>query len=154
MAWIIGAVAVITTFWFSRKAGAVVLGILAAIYVGLFFTAERGDHQVQSNRPVSIVAGPDPQRCPDPSTPVAVTFTNTTDRTLQEISFSLIARQSGHSSTIYRAYHRSDKIVAPGESFSTCYGLNPLSFSNRTIQYNARELDWFAEISLTRFVSQ
>lgn len=153
MAWVIGAVVVIVTFWFSHKAGIIVLGTLAAVYVGLLFTAERSDNQLPSTRSVSIAASSNPQLCTDPNAPLAVTFTNHADTTLEEISFSLIARQRGHSSVIYRSYHRSDKTITPGEIYTACYGLNSLSYIIRTERYDPRELDWFGEASLTRFAS-
>jgi LDH2 family malate/lactate/ureidoglycolate dehydrogenase len=63
----------------------------------------------------------------------------------------LIAKQ--RNSIVYRASHTSHEVIAPEETFSTCYGLNPLSFAIRTVRFDPRELDWAGETSLTRFVS-
>jgi hypothetical protein len=82
---------------------------------------------------------------------VAVTFTNKAQKPLLQISFSLLAREIGHSSVIYRAYLRSDKIINPTETYIGCYALNELAFTNRTEKYDPRNLDWAAEISTTEF---
>jgi hypothetical protein len=152
MAWLIGGAIVLIIFLFSRRAGAGLVALLAVAWVGLWLGTDRKSEQEASNQSVSIAASSDRQLCPDPDMPVSVTFTNHANKALETVSFSLIAKQRGP--IIYRASHTSDEIIAPGNTFSRCYGLNALSFAIRTIRYDVRELDWSAETSLTRFASR
>lgn len=151
MGWLIGGAIVLITFLFSRRAGAVVVALLAVAWVGFWLATDRKSEQEPSNQSVSISANSDPRLCPNPEMPVSVRITNRADKTLQAVSFSLVARQ--RNSIVYRASHTSDEVIAPGDFFSTCYGLNPLSFAIRTVRYDPRELDWAGETSLTRFAS-
>jgi hypothetical protein len=151
MGWLIGGAIVSITFLFSRRAGAVVVALLAVAWGGFWLATDRKSEQEPSNRSVSISASSDPQLCPNPDMPVSVRITNHADTALETVSFSLIAKQL--NSIVYRASHRSDEVVAPGDTFSTCYGLNPLSFAIRTVRYDPRELVWTGETSLTRFAS-
>lgn len=152
MAWLIGGAIVLIIYLFSRRAGTVVLILLGVVWVGLWLSTDRDGGQQASNQSVSIAASSGPQLCPNPDMPVSVSLTNYADKALKTVSFSLIAKQRG--SVIYRASHTSDEIIAPGGTLTTCYGLNALSFAIRTIRYDARELDWSGEISLTRFASE
>ncbi|CDZ67111.1 Hypothetical protein NGAL_HAMBI2605_53900 [Neorhizobium galegae bv. orientalis] len=149
MGWLIGGAIVLITFLVSRRAGAVVVVFLAVVWVGFWLATDRKSEQEPSNQSISISADSDPQLCPNPDMPVSVRITNHADRALETASFSLIAKQ--RNSIIYRASHTSDEVIAPGETFSTCYGLSPLSFAIRTVRFDPRELDWAGETTLTRF---
>ncbi|WP_105435562.1 hypothetical protein [Neorhizobium tomejilense] len=151
MGWLIGGAIVLIIFLFSRRAGAVVVALLAVAWVGFWLATDRKSEQEPSNQSVSISANSDPQLCPNPDMPVSVRITNHADRALETVSFSLVAKQ--RNSIVYRASHTSGEAIAPGDTFSTCYGLNPLSFAIRTVRYDPRELDWTGETSLTRFAS-
>ena len=149
MGWLIGGAIILVTFLFSPRAGSVLVALLAVAWVGLWLATDRKSEQEPSHQSVSMSANFDPQLCPNPDMPISVAITNHADRALQTVSFSLIARQ--RNSVVYRASHTSDEVVAPGDTFSMCYGLNPLSFAIRTVRYDPRELDWAGEPSLTRF---
>jgi hypothetical protein len=151
MGWLIGGAIVLITFLVSRRAGAVVVAFLAVAWIGFWLATDRKSEWEPSNQSISISADSDPQLCPNPDMPVSVRITNHADRALETVSFSLIAKQ--RDSIVYRASHTSDAVIAPGETLSTCYGLNPLSFAIRTVRFDPRELDWAGETSLTRFVS-
>jgi hypothetical protein len=153
MAWIIGAVIVIGIFWFSVRAGAAAAIFLALLYLFLWFVSGQQSSRVPSTRDLVVSANSSSEQCRSANEPVAVTFTNNADKPLLEISFSLVAREKGHSSILYRAFLRSDRIIQPGESFTGCYGLNPLSFADRTANFQPQKLDWATEVSLTRFES-
>jgi len=151
MAWLIGCILVAAVFIFSRKAGFAVIVLLAAVWIGLWLITERKSLQEPTARSVAITASSDRQTCPDPDRPVSVRLTNNAQVSVESVSFGLFGRQPGASAIIYRATHTVAKAMAPGESFSACYGLNYLSFADRRIQYDARQLDWSAEATLTRF---
>ncbi|WP_105402624.1 hypothetical protein [Neorhizobium sp. T7_12] len=151
MGWLIGGAIVLIIFLFSRRASAVVVALLAVAWVGFWLATDRKSEQEPSNQSVSILANSDPQLCPNPDMPVSVRITNHADRALETVSFSLVAKQ--RNAIVYRASHTSGEAIAPGDTFSTCYGLNPLSFAIRTVRYDPRELDWTGETSLTRFAS-
>lgn len=154
MAWAIGTVAVVVIILFSRKAGLAAVAFLSLVYFGLWIFSNQQGTAIPSNRTVEIAASSDPTLCPAAGEPVSVVFKNNADKPLENASFSLTARKSGHSSVVYRASLRSDKIIAPGDSYSTCYGLNPRSFAISTEAYDPRSLDWFAEISLAKFSAE
>lgn len=151
MAWALGAVAVIMIFLLSRKAGVAMIALLSLVYLGLWLFYDEQSAGMPSNGSVAITVSSDARLCPTPGEPISVVFENTSDKPLENAAFTLIAKKSGHSSVIYRALLRSDKIIAPGDSYSTCYGLNPRSFANSTETYDPRNLDWSAEISLAKF---
>ncbi|MBP2462047.1 MULTISPECIES: hypothetical protein [unclassified Rhizobium] len=153
MIWVIGAAAVVVLYLYSRRAGIVAVAVLAVLYVGLWLMSGQINSKVPTNQSVAVVAGSGGETCKAPGAPVSVTFTNNADRQLLATSFTLSARQAGHSSLIYRATLRSDKIIEPGGSWTECYGLNPLSFSERDVHYNPSDLEWSAEVSLSRFAS-
>lgn len=151
MAWALGAFAVVLIFLLSRKAGVAAIIFLSLVYLSLWLFYDNQSAGIPSNRSIAITAGSDTRLCPTPGKPISVVFKNASDKSLENAAFSLIARESGHSSVIYRALLRSDKIIAPGDSYSTCYSLNPRSFVNSTQVFDPRELDWSAEISLAEF---
>ncbi|MGK6317692.1 hypothetical protein [Neorhizobium sp. DT-125] len=153
MGWLIGCIGVAIIFYFSPRTGVVAIAFLALVWIGLWLVTDRKAEQA-SNRSVFIAASTDQQLCPNPALPVSVSVTNSAGRSLETVSFNLVARENEVSSIVYRASHTVDKTIPPGDSFSTCYGLNPLSFAIRTIRYEARELNWSAEVSLTRFAGQ
>lgn len=153
MIWVIGAAAVVVLYLYSRRAGLAAVAVLAVLYIGLWLMSGQINSHVPTNQSVAVVASSSGATCQAPGAPVSVTFTNNADRQLLATSFTLSARQAGHSSLIYRATLRSDKIIEPGGSWTECYGLNPLSFSERDVHYNPSDLEWSAEVSLSRFAS-
>jgi hypothetical protein len=154
MAWLIGCVIVAAIFIFSRRAGVAVIVLLAAVWIGLWLITDRKSERQPTVRSVAITASSDRQLCPEAEKPVAVSLTNNADVSLESVSFGLFAREPGASAVIYRATHTVAKTMAPGEVSSACYGLNYLSFADRTIQYDARALTWSAEVTLTRFAGR
>jgi hypothetical protein len=153
MAWLIGCVIVAIVFYFSRKAGIAVLVVLASVLTGLRFTTKRAAQIQPSNQSIGIAVSSDALLCPDPDRPVSVSIINNANISLQNVSFRLFAKERGADPVVYRASYSIDNVLAPGETFSTCYGLNPLSFAIRTINYDPRVLDWAGEVSLTKFGS-
>jgi hypothetical protein len=153
MVWVIGAAVVAILFLYSRRVGLAAVAALAVLYVGLWLMSGQINSAAPTNQSVTLVASSAGETCKVPGAPVSVTFTNNANRRLLATSFTLSARQAGHSSLIYRATLRSDKIIEPGGSWTECYGLNPLSFSERDVHYNPSDLEWSAEVSLSRFAS-
>lgn len=151
MVWLIGCTIVMITILISRRAGIVLVALVTVGWIGLWFILDTTDAQHATHQSITITASSDQDYCPDPALPVSVQLTNTSDRTLENVSFTLLAREQGADQIIYRASHTNHKNLAPAETFSACYGLNSLSFAIRTKDYNARDLRWSAETSLTRF---
>jgi hypothetical protein len=68
----------------------------------------------------------DPGTCPA-GTPIAATIRNTSARTVSSVFFDVVLRRRGFSSETGRLSSiRSDKILAPGEEFSSCYPMPSL----------------------------
>lgn len=87
-----------------------------------------------------------PELCPH-DRPLQVSFANTAATPLEKLLFSIHARIPGYSSIVtpytYRQYE-SEKILAPGESFSTCYPI-PLLSRTPAAQSSPAELEWSAK---------
>lgn len=78
--------------------------------------------------------------------PLRVTCTNETASELEKLIFSIHARIPGYSSVItpytYRQYE-SEKIIAPGDSYSDCYPL-PLLSRTPAADIPLENLEWSA----------
>lgn len=94
----------------------------------------------------------DAERCPAPS-PLFVTITNNGATTLDRVQFSVHARIPGYSGEVtpytYRQYD-STKILEPGDSYSACHRLPPLS-RTAAADVPPGELEWSAEAAKAYF---
>jgi hypothetical protein len=141
---------------YNRRAAMILLAAVAAIS-GIIGIAIELQPSIRENAKEAVVAtaSVDPAACPDPASPIKVEFRNDNDGALQRLSFSLIGRLEGHSSIAYRGFLRDDKIIEPGGSTVTCYGLLPHGFAApRPDAIRPLDYEWSVDISLVDFQPQ
>ena len=124
---------------------AVVLLLGGGIYAWL-------DYQQGELARVRLEASYDPALCPS-DRPVRVVITNTSDKTLERVLFTLHAEVPGYSSTVtpytYKQ-NRSDKILRPGESYAACYP-EPVMSRQRGLRFSPAGLHWSANVDSAYF---
>lgn len=155
MAWA-AAVAILLVgllFIFNRRAAYPALALVAIIGITVAVaTALQPSTRQNTKEAVTTKVSLDAAACPDPSKPIAIEFLNGNDAAVQRLSFSLLGRIKGHSSVAYRGFLRDDKIIAPGQTSMTCYGLLPLGFAPpRPAAITPGDYDWSVDISLVDF---
>jgi hypothetical protein len=155
MAWAIAALVALAAVLFLKNRLAAYVALAAAVVIGgvLWFLTDSEDRErTQQREAVVTRAAIDPATCPDPAKPIMVEFQNGNDRPLLRLTFDLTARLKGHSSISYRAFLRSDRIVAPGETVAVCYGILPRGFSGpQPESADLQDYEWMADISLVEF---
>jgi hypothetical protein len=154
MAWAAATavVAIVILLLLNRRAGYVVLSAVVIIGLGIWMAVAIRGPQPTAKDGLSAHASVDAEACSDPAKPIAIEFHNGNDRPIERSSFSLIARPTGHSTIAYRAFLRDDKIIAPGQSSVSCFGLLPHGFTPpRPQSIDLHDYDWSVEVSLVTF---
>ena len=148
MTWVVGATLFLGLFFlFPRQMGILVgILVLVAAAVGIYFW-------VQNNREVaerSLVTGTakyDPQRCADPKFPIFVSITNNASKTVNKITFDLIAKRPGYSSSVYSDYTNTDRIMSGHTVSSTCWSLDSFYVKDGLIKGSRiSQLEWSIQI--------
>ena len=127
--------------------------LVASIVVGtgvFVWTRHLEDERAQ----ISISVRHDVSGCPA-AKPLLVTFQNSSPAPLERVTFSVHAKVPGYSRVVtpytYKQYE-SDKILAPGETFSACYA-KPLMDRDRSNSEvgDAAGLEWSASVDNVYF---
>lgn len=158
MAWA-AAIAILSVgllFIFNRRAAYPALALVAIVgIIVAVATALQPSARENTKDAVTAVVSIDPAACTDPAKPVAIEFRNDNGTAVQRLSFSLLGRVEGHSSIAYRGFLRDDKIIEPGQTSVTCYGLLPLGFvPPRPETINPEAYEWSVDISLVDFATR
>src|SRR5690606_16240043 len=143
----------IILFLLNRRTASVVLAVALVLGGVLWLVTEREDRERTAQKEaVTARAAVDAAACPDPRQPIMVEVHNGNERPVERLSFDLTARLKGHSSISYRAFLRSDRIIGPGETAVTCYGILPHGFAApRPANPDLETYEWSVEISLVGF---
>lgn len=83
----------------------------------------------------------DPEACPDPKAPMRIAFLNGTGKVVTTLWFRLEAFRSGYSDAVSRGSFSSDKILAVGENYGSCW-----SFQSAASTFHPKELAWKVDI--------
>jgi hypothetical protein len=144
---------VIVLFYLNRRVAAIVLAVAVIVGGVLWVVTERQTKERTARKEaVAATAAVNMEACPDPSRPIMVEFQNQSDQTVERLSFELAGRLRGHSSISYRAFLRDDKIISPGQSSMTCYGVLPHGFSSAGRDSDdPSDYEWSVRISLVSF---
>lgn len=144
MRWLLllaGALLLIVKIWPRALWGVVVVAVLltaAVIY------EEKRSQSVLDQIVMEVTYSP--EQCPS-GTPLRVTFNNNGTGELEKLLFSIHARIPGYSSIVtpytYRQYE-SEKIIAPGDNYSSCYPV-PLLSRTPAAELPLESLEWSAE---------
>ena len=155
MIWIAVAAATLLVVFLLRKRRLAIwfaLAIAAIAAVVWFFTETDSRRQSDQKAAVTVSATADPAVCVDPTLPVAVTFSNGSDRMIRRLSFDLIGTPAGQTTVVYRGYLRDDQVIPPGETVTRCYALLFHAFAHpRPEIIDATKYDWSARITLLDF---
>ena len=154
MVWIAAALALLALLLLRNRALAIGFAVVIVVAVGLvwFFTEEDSLRQSSETAAVSVSAAANPKVCVDPALPVAVTFTNSADRSVTRLSFDLIGMVSGQQAAAYRGYLRDEQVIPPGQTVTRCYALLFHGFAHpRPTIIDATKYQWSARISLLSF---
>ncbi len=142
--WLILAAILIVTVRLWPRAIVFILIAVAVVGTGIFAWTRHIDSE---RAQIAISVTYDPSGCPA-ARPMSVTIRNTSPLPLERVTFSIHARKPGYSSVVtpytYKQYE-SDKIIAPGESFSTCYP-KPLMDRDAKAGTDEASLEWSASV--------
>lgn len=90
--------------------------------------------------------------CKDPAFPISVGIFNSSNRTVEHVSFRVIAKRAGYSNSVYDGYYETDKIIKPKETFASCWSTVDYSVRDKdAFRSNLHGLEWDAETSSVRF---
>lgn len=141
-------------FLFPRPTLIAIASILfVAALVGLYMLLQQSDR----NDAASLVHGTSSgtQGCADPNKPVFVELSNGADRQLNVVRFRLIAKRPGFSTEAYSDYFTSDKIIAPHQTFGSCWALNQYrGLSTLPGKPSPDDFEWSVDISSVDFAGQ
>ncbi|MBO3759978.1 hypothetical protein J5J10_09295 [Ciceribacter sp. L1K23] len=155
MAWALAAAVLIVLILalLSRRAAAIVIAVALVVGGVVWLVTDRQDEERAAEMSaVTARADINPGICADPARPVLVAFTNAADRPVLKLSFDLTARLRGHSTLAYRAFLRSDRIIAPGETVTTCQATLTRGFTGPTPEStDLADYEWMAAVTLVEF---
>lgn len=147
MEWIVGiGIGLFLLFRFPIKvlSLAAVIALVVGGVLGYYWIEER--MRKGETARVTIEAEYDSQGCSS-DYPIAIRFTNGSRRTVEETYFYLRSYRQGHSSPITSDSYSSDKILVPGETFTSCWRHSPPTDERTDIS----TLLWKSEVSSVSF---
>lgn len=154
MAWVIGiGVGLFLLFVFPRQMGALILFLLlAAAGIGgwLYLHDQKlAEERRQKEEKITLSAAYDINRC-SIEFPILITIRNGYTETIKNMTFELGGYRHGYSSPIYREpFYKSDRIIAPGETYTACWTKPPLDYGAQEI--SPEGLTWRASYSYASF---
>lgn len=154
MAWIVGiGLALFLLFAFPKQMGIVILLVVVGA-VGLFgyFYLEdqrRAEEYRERQESIVLAASFDVAKC-SAEFPVLVEIRNGYTETVQSLTFELSGYREGYSSPVYRGLsYKSDRIIAPGETYVACWTQPDLDYGAQAAP--PQSLTWRATYSYASF---
>lgn len=131
--------------------GYIILGIIVLIIlaVALMFWLDRKEREVEDKVKITVEYNPD--KCLKDIAPLLVTFENTSDRTVEYISYDISIYRKGYSSDISENSHYwTDKIMKPNDVYWECA---PIRLENTYNYYQNKpeELEFKISYKSVRF---
>lgn len=160
MAWVIG-VGIFLLLLFAFPRAIVGLIILCVVLIGsyqLWMKIEQ-DERAKKKASVTVTVNYDLERC-RPEYPLFVRIQNGADDTVEAVSFGVAGRRAGYSNPIYESRfleYSSDRIIASGDSWTSCWALPDPAYSasEQKIEQNPPEtLVWTVEHTSPSFRSR
>ncbi|MEO0910404.1 MAG: hypothetical protein AAFX96_08740 [Pseudomonadota bacterium] len=152
IAWLVGlALFIALLFNFPRRTsmiGGAVIGVVLLVLTGvlIYDYFEKQEERARLKQ-INTTAVYSPETCSSDK-PIALTIENGTDRTVVQASFIIQGLRTGYSNALYDsgfAKLTSDKILAPGESHTSCWAVPKVivSIAKSVLEENPPEtLDW------------
>ncbi len=137
MAWVFGiGIGLFLLFAFPKQMGVLIL-LLVVGAAGLFGfdylqQQKRAEEYRKREESITLSAAYDMGRC-SAEFPIFVEIRNGYTETIESLTFELGGYREGHSSTIYKGLsYTSDRILAPGETYTACW-------TQPSLDYGAQE---------------
>jgi hypothetical protein len=100
---------------------------------------------------VMVTVNAQDRGCTDPQYPIAVELENKSGRTVERVSFYLVAKRPGRSSNLVSGGQRSsDHILAPGQKIGLCFREPQLS---EAVEDPRKNLEWSHDIKIVTFAN-
>lgn len=154
MAWIVGiGIALFLLFVFPKQMGIVILVVIggaAALFGYLYLEDQRRAEEYRERKEsITLEASYDLTKC-STEFPLLVEIRNGYTDTLQSLTFEINGYREGYSSPVYRGYsYKSDRIIAPGETYVACWTQPGLDYGARATP--PQSLNWRATYSYASF---
>jgi hypothetical protein len=126
MAWVIG-IGIFLFLLFAFPRAIVGLIVLCGVIIGgaLLWDKIKTDERARLRAAVTVTVAHDLEQC-SPEYPLFVRINNGSENTVEKVSFGVDGNRAGYSDPIYESDYQgysSDKIIARGDSWSTCWTL-------------------------------
>lgn len=156
MAWIAAAAlaVLLAALFLKRRPLAILLAVAIALIAAVVWFFSDGQSRRQRNEVTAVTVQVDASdsTCTDTALPIAATFTNTSDQTVNRLSFDLVGRPLGKTTIAYRGFLRDEQVIAPGDTVTRCYELLFHGFAHpRPEIVDATKYEWSAHVTLVGF---
>ncbi|MGL3606955.1 hypothetical protein ACSV9I_10605 [Rhizobium sp. G187] len=156
MVWIAAATIAVLLAALLLKRSPLAIGVAAVIAVigaiVWFFSDGQSRLQRAEMTAVTVSVAANNKTCATPDRPIAATFTNTSDQTVNRLSFDLLGRPLGKTDIAYRGFLRDEQVIAPGDTVTRCYALLFHAFAHpRPEIIDATKYEWSAHVTLVGF---
>lgn len=143
MAWIfaVAASALLVLFFFPGRVFVFLLLFVPIAAAGGLYWWWSNSAAASVRSQIRTDARWDPEACPDPKAPIRIAFLNGTGKVVTTLWFRLEAFRSGYSDAVSRGSFSSDKILAVGENYGSCW-----SFQSAASTFHPKELAWNVDI--------
>jgi energy-coupling factor transporter transmembrane protein EcfT len=119
-----------------------IFALLILVIALAYYTAQSS--RQRDPEQLEISAERSPEICTDANVPIRVQITNTAaDRTVNSVGFWLRGYRPGTRSAAATQYLVIRKIIAPSESYSSCFAMPP--YASLPIGVKLESLEWQAE---------
>lgn len=152
MVWVVGiGILAFLLLVFPRQVGGVVLLLIiagAAIWTYLHFE-QRSAERERSRISIAVTAN---TGCEDPEYPLSVSISNGTRKTIEHLTFDLVAIRPGHSGKFYDRLLSSDRIIPANHTYRACWKLDRSAVRGGGAEkLDVKPLEWTATTSSVRF---
>lgn len=154
MAWIVGiGVGLFLLFAFPRQMGVVILflvlaaaGIAGWIYL---HDQQQAEERRQREESITLSAAYGAGGCAG-EFPILINIRNNYTQTIESLTFELGGYREGYSSPVYEgSSYTSDRIIAPGQTYTACWTQPPLDYGAQEVP--PAGLTWRASYSYANF---
>ncbi|RJG45462.1 hypothetical protein [Mesorhizobium sp. DCY119] len=137
----IALVAIVLVAMFPRAAGFILLAVagLIVFFVLNILEARRNRENVLERMSIGVIYSE--AECSS-AYPIQVTFSNKSTKTVTKYSIDLTAHIAGRSSVVFSQTIQDDKIINPGQVYSSCWRLSGLDQAGTVRGVPPRELQW------------
>ena len=160
MAWVIG-IGIFLFLLFAFPRAMVGLIVLCAVVIGGFLLWDniKTDARARLRAAVTVTISHDLELC-SPEYPLFIRIHNGSEDTVEKVSFGIVGNRAGYSDPLYDSGYlgySSDKIIASGEGWASCWTLPRTAYGTseqRLALYLPETLVWTVKNSSPTFRSR